>query len=371
MHIAHIVDFLVVGGAQKLLVSFALAARRRGVKMTVIALYPVVPEPHIQQELRALGVEVVEFGVQRLLDFWQTVRIARYLRRAQFDVVHTHLPYATIIGGVAARIAGAPLVTTIHSTGHGRKQAIYRIETLVMRLLFDRVIAVGQVVVDAHRPFMAQKPMEVIRNAVEVIAPLAADERRAVRREVCGSDQRPIIISVGRLDGPKAPHDLMMAFASVRRQHPDAFLAIAGRGLLYDELVAQIAEQQLDEHAVLLGNRSDVPRLLAASDIYASASRLEGLPMSVLEAMAAGLPVVATSVGEVPLVVSDERGTLVPPGKPESLAAAITAMLDNPARMRACGTAGRDYIVAHHNLDHWFNQHLDVYQQVGRKEVTA
>ncbi len=367
MRIVHIIDFLPVGGAQKLLLSFAQVAQRRGITMTVIALYPVIPESHIQQTLRALGVEVIEFNVKRLLDFWQFVRIVRYLRRAQFDVVHTHLSYATIIGTVAARMAGTPVVASIHSASRVQKPAIDHLEAHVMQVLVDRIVAVGQVVVDAHTPYMPRKPMDVIRNAVEEIAPLAADERKAVRQELCGSDERPIIVSVGRFSEYKRFDDLITAMTTVVSHHPDVFLAIAGDGALFGKLAAQVAEAQLDGHVGLLGVRNDVPRLLAASDMYVSASRIEGLPIAVLEAMAAGLPVVVTSVGEVPLIVSEKQGTLVPPCEPEHLASAIVAMLDDPARMRACGAAGRAYIRQHHTLDRWFDEHLDLYQQVIRK----
>ncbi|MGH2524638.1 MAG: glycosyltransferase, partial [Anaerolineales bacterium] len=184
---------------------------------------------------------------------------------------------------------------------------------------------------------------------VNLAPSLAAAERAAIRAELAGDPARPLLVAVGRLSHQKGYGDLLTAFATLRQTHPHAALIIAGGGGRHAELSAQIASLHLDHHAWLLGARNDVPRLLAASDIFVSASHWEGLPVAVLEAMAAGLPIVATSVGDVPRVVSAEAGLIVPPHQPDLLAGALRTLLDNPVQRQRLGEAARAYVTRNHS----------------------
>ena len=112
--------------------------------------------------------------------------------------------------------------------------------------------------------------------------------------------------------------------------------------------------------------RNDVQRLLAASDIFVNASHREGLPVAVLEAMAAGLPVVATNVGELPLVIVKGTGIVVPPKQPDAMAQAVCALLENPEQRRAYGLAAQAHVTRHYSLTHWIEQHLVLYNDLGR-----
>jgi glycosyltransferase involved in cell wall biosynthesis len=115
---------------------------------------------------------------------------------------------------------------------------------------------------------------------------------------------------------------------------------------------------------VLAGERNDVPQLLASSDVYASSSHREGLPLTVLEAMMAGLPVVATSVGDVPNVVTNETGVVVPPHHPEELAAALEELLKNPEKRQAMGKAAQQRALREYSVDAWMKKHVALYQDM-------
>ncbi|MBU1660371.1 MAG: glycosyltransferase, partial [Chloroflexi bacterium] len=158
------------------------------------------------------------------------------------------------------------------------------------------------------------------------------------------------------------------AFAALHQKIPAAYLIIVGGGTLYDQLSEQVAALKLEKHTQLLGARTDVPRLLAASDIYVNASHREGLPLAILEAMSAGLPVVATGVGGVPELVGG-RGILVPPRRPEAFTAALVSLLNDPARQRSLGMAARAHVNHHYAPSPWFEQILAVYQEVKRENV--
>ncbi|MBI4768867.1 MAG: glycosyltransferase, partial [Chloroflexi bacterium] len=189
-------------------------------------------------------------------------------------------------------------------------------------------------------------------------------ERAALRAEIAGDPTRPLLISVGRLTPPKAFDVLLSAFALVRSQKPEARLIIVGGGSLYDELAAQIKTLGLEGSAMLLGERDDIPRLLAAGDMFVSSSVREGLPLAILEAMTAGLPVVATRVGDVPEAVVAGTGALVPPGQPTALADAIASLLDHPGQMRAAGEAAQAHACRNYSTAQWFEQQLAVYQEI-------
>ena len=367
MRVAHVIDCLQIGGAEKLLVTFADAAHARGIATTVVSLSNPNNTP-IPNQLAALGARVVNLPATRLLDARRMVNLVQLLRRERYDVLNTHLTYANIIGAFAGRLAHIPVVSTLHSAGSdpAHHRLIPRLESVALRYGARRVIAVGKVVAHANQARLGKRTIDVIPNAVAVPPCINAPERFAIRKELTEDASRPLLISVGRLNRLKGYADLLDAFALVRQKHARAFLAIAGGGDLYDDLAARINALGLQGASALLGSRDDVPRLLAASDLYVSASHLEGLPVSVLEAMAAGLPVVATDVGDVAQVVVEGAGVIVPARQPELLATAVNALLDNPAQMQMFGALARTYVLANYSQTIWMDRLLALYSEVKR-----
>lgn len=365
MRVAQLIPSLQIGGAEKLQVTFAAAAQTRGLDLTVLSLR----RPHrtpIPGELEALGARVVSFNLRRLLDPVGIARIVDFLRRERPDVLHTHLGYATIVGSLAGWLTHTPVVASLHSSGFfaNHRYMIHHLETLALRYGVQRVVAVGHVVAEAHRTRLGGTPVVVIPNAVAIPPALPPAERLALRSEITGDPASPLLLAVGRLVWEKGFADLLTAFASIRQAHPSARLAIAGSGPLHAELRAQIEALGLGGHAELLGTRNDVPRLLAASDLFVSSSHLEGLPLAVLEAMAAGLPVVATAVGDVPRVVVPGTGVVVPSRDPAAIAAAVQQLLDDPMRMRALGTGARAYVTRNYSPSAWIDRLLAIYDEV-------
>lgn len=373
--IAQMIDSLIVGGAQTLQVRLAEAARARDVKLTVISLSHKSHAPLLDQ-LDTLGVCTITFHAGHWLDPRRIWRMTRFLRDGRFDVLQTHLAYSNVIGAMAGRLAGASVLATLHSTdSHPRpRHAVRRqLETWALRYGAQRVVAVGYSVAEAHRQRLRGKPIDVIFNAVPTMLGLSPAERAALRAELTGDPSRPLLIAVGRLTAAKGYGDLIEAFAMVHQVHPSAYLIIAGDGGLRAELAKQVAALRLTESVMLLGARDDVPRLLAASDLYVSASHWEGLPVSVLEAMAAGLPVVVTGVGDVPRVVVDGTGVVLLPRQPAALAAAMRSLLEDPIRRQALGAAAQAHVARHFGIDAWFDQILALYREVleGRPQTAA
>ncbi len=366
LNVVQIIDDLEIGGAEKLVVHFARQASKLGLSLTVVSLSSAFDQV-ILDELETCGARYVFFPAAHLLDLKRLVCLTRYLRRGHFDLVQCHLGYSNIVGVLAARLAGLPAIGTLHSTGnlsdYPHPQILW-LESQVLRFLAQRVIAVGQTVADAFRSRLAPKEIQVIVNPAPPPVSLTPEQRQVVRQEMGCENSCPILISVGRFAPPKGYHDLVQALSILKQTHPNFVMLMAGDGPLFDEIRQLAIQKGLEEHIRFLGFRDDVPRLLTASDIFVSSSHWEGLPLAVLEAMQAGLPVVATAVGDIPYVVGQEAGMIVPPRAPERLAEALASLLDSPSRRAEMGRAAFERVRREYSSEAWIQKMMHLYQEV-------
>jgi glycosyltransferase involved in cell wall biosynthesis len=364
MYIFQIIDGLSTGGAERLQVVFAKEARRRGFKHAVISLEED-GDSQFLKELRALGVRVYCFPTKRILDFNNLRGIIKLVRAERPDIIHTHLTYSNILGSVAAGLAGIPAVATMHSTVVEERLRAPRTESaekFALRYLVREIIACGPAVARYFQSKFKDEPVVVIPNAVDDTPQISLLERYALRKQIIGDSDRFIIISVGRFESQKGFKDLLNAFSVLHVSHPTAFLAIVGGGHMKNELEQKIEDLSLSDDVRLLGWRSDVPKLLQASDMFVLASHWEGLPIAVLEAMAAGLPIVATDVGDIAWAV-DFAGVIVPPRQPEMLAEAMAVLIGDPGRLVSLGRAARARIEETFSPSEWFDKIISVYQR--------
>ena len=304
-------------------------ARQAGFEVTVL--------PRLRSEIAPADDR------RALADLWS------FLDAGGFDVVHTHSSKA----GVLARLAAHQLqIGRIVHTFHGfpfhqfqpavRREAYIRIERLVGRFT-HAFLAVGpSVAAEAIRRRIA--PPERVRTigvAVDTQPPTQDPWARSEARRMLGVPPGMRVVgTVGRLDFQKAPDDFIAALAWLARR--DAFGVWVGDGPLRSKMEELAARRGIARRMAFAGQRDDVAALLPGFDVFAMASRYEGLPCAVVEAMVAGLPVVATTVNAVPdIVVAGETGLLAPPGRPDVLARAVGYLLDNPATAARLGAAGR------------------------------
>jgi glycosyltransferase involved in cell wall biosynthesis len=162
----------------------------------------------------------------------------------------------------------------------------------------------------------------------------------------------------------KGYSDMLIAFEKISRTNPGVSLLIVGDGNLRNTLQEQIRSLGIEGRALLLGPQDDIPSLLSASDMYISASHREGMSMSLLEAMAAGLPTVTTDVGDASMMFTDATGILVEPHSPDHLADAVNALLSDPARMKSMGRAAREHLMAQYGLETWTNKYMTLYSHI-------
>ena len=321
--------------------------------------------PRLLDQARAAGLRVViepslRPEIDPVRDAVAARRLYALLRSGQFDVVHTHTAKAGALGRMAARRAEVPwIVHTYHGfpfhefQGRSRRAAYVAIERRLGRIT-DLALCVGTgVAVEAvRRGLVSPERIRTIAVAVEndgVAAPRAAastdarpgngsSPRQAARRRLQIPPGATVVGAVGRLTYQKAPEDFL---AMLRRLGPGVVGVWVGDG----ELAATIRRRAAADPAVriiLAGERADVPDLLPAFDVFALPSRYEGLPTAVVEAMMCGIPVVATAVNAVSdVVVPGETGLLVPPGRPDLMAAAVEYLLDSPATAARMAEAAR------------------------------
>jgi glycosyltransferase involved in cell wall biosynthesis len=355
LRVAHVIHSLGPGGAENVLVELARAAPGAALELVVIAISPVADPVHART-LRGLGVPVVELGLGRW-DPSAVVRTAAALRRFEVDIVHTHLKHADIVGGLAARAVGLRSVSTLHvieDVSGRRIDRFKRSAALAVRgSLARRVIAVSE----AQRQWYADLAgstgnLVVEPNAVADPGEPQPGDRLRIREEIGVPDDGLLVVSAS-LMRPEKGHDLLLdAISLLPELDRPVVVALAGDGPLRDALHARVRDDaRLDRMVRFLGYRTDVPELLDA------------LPTTLIHALAAGVPVVATGVGGIPDIVAEGAGVLTGPDAPE-IARAVHRLLAGPAERQRMGSIGRARFLRRFEAGGWAMRLRAVYDSV-------
>ena len=337
-----VTEDLGIGGMERVVVTLCALVDRERFEPSVVCLRE---GGMLAEELAAIGVPVhVLPWRQGKGSYGSFLRLARLLRRERIDVLHTHNTNAFLDGGLASVLARTP--TLVH-TDHARDfpdRIRYMVAEHVMSHRAYRVVGVSE-----HTTANLAR-YERIPHRKLVTIPNGIDERhfevpvdsRAARAELGIAGDARVVGVAARLMPQKGIEYLLRALALMHARAPHVVVVIAGEGPLEPELRRAAVELGVGERVRFLGPRRDVPRLLSLFDVMALPSVWEGLPMVVLEAMAAGCPVVASGVGGVPTAIQHGvSGLLVPPRDPERLADALFALLDDDPWRRRLADEGR------------------------------
>ena len=353
LRVLFLIDSLGHGGAEHLLAGYLREMPELGVVAEVCALQERDGNP-LAQSIRQLGVPVHTLEVTRLRRPDAYAQVARTVKAAFPDVVHTQLEFSTILGGLAARRFGIPMISTLHTIGRPRHWTSadlrFRTEAWALRRFADRVVAVSEWARREYLELLRLPPDRVvtIHNGVDIDRFRVQPSVRAEARTELGiSQEAPLAITVAVLRPPKGIDDMLGALSGAIRRIPDLHYLIVGDGPARRDLERSVTERALEDRVTFAGNRSDVPRMLAAADLFVLPSHSEALPTAVAEAMASGLPVVATRVGGIPEMVDDNTGILVEPGDEQGLATAIGDVLTDVERRRSLGRHGAQTAADH------------------------
>jgi glycosyltransferase involved in cell wall biosynthesis len=340
MRILQAIPTLGLGGAERLVASLASHLLCWGHSVAVVAQYESTGS-WIEKRLASEGVELHFLGKRPGPDVRIVPRTARAIRRFYPDVVHSHsahvLRYAIPAVAMAAR---CPIVHTLHNVAEYEADAPGKILQYVAFRAGVTPVAIGRAVAESLRRVYRLVPRHVIPNGIPIgdfaPPPESMEELRVALDLPPGA---PTFVAVGRFMEQKNHITLLHAFASDRLRSLGAHLLLVGDGELRGALERTVLELGLGSRVRFLGNRPDVPRLLHAADVFVLASRWEGNPLSVMEAMAAGRPVVATAVGCVPELVVNGAGQLVAPGDIAGLERAMFELASDLPLARAQGAA--------------------------------
>ncbi|PYP88345.1 MAG: hypothetical protein DMF61_07065 [Blastocatellia bacterium AA13] len=323
----------------------------------------------LEPEIRSLGIPYYIMnrkpGVQVSL-IW---RMYKLFRHESVDVVHTHHFNQLFYSALGARLAGSRLIHTEHSVEYLKSRRL-RIALRILSLFCHRVLAIGD---DGARALKSEVGLPASKVG---IIPAGVDttsfneDKEAARLSLGLEQSDHVALIVARLYPEKNHRLLLNAFIKVVEALPRAKLIIAGEGTERAALEAEIVKLGLSSSVLMLGVRRDIARLLAAADLFVLSSDREGLPIAVLEAMAAGRPVIATAVGDLSrVVIEGETGLLVPPEDARTLSSAIIDLFKSPARMEGMGVLGRRLVAQRFSIRSMIEKHESLYD--GRSAVAT
>jgi len=332
VHVLQLLGNAIVGGMETSVIRLARDLPRESFRISVLCPF----ESFVTSELRSAGCDVLIAPVRNDPGWESTHTAATYVLDEHVDVVHAHLANAHVLGALVSSLTERPCVATVH----GRSVTMLDLEA--HRLVDTMHLCVVCNVAYSHARTLGvpRERLHLVPNGVPGV------DDKAVSKDVGEllglPPGTPLVGFVGRLSPEKAPDAFIRMAWLVSNTHPDATFVVIGNGPMRKQLEQTTRAFDIAGRVHFLGERHDVGSLLPSLSLVALTSRVEGMPLALMEVMAAGVPVVATAVGWVPeLVEHEQSGLLVGPGDMTQMAAYIEALLDDPERRAAMGAAAR------------------------------
>lgn len=365
LSIVHVLSSFGVGGQERVALDLAIGQKARGHTVSVLSLAPE-PDGAMADEFREHGIAVGRVVKRDGVDASLVPRLARALRDYAADVVHTHNPLPLIYGAPAARLTGAAAIHTKHGVNPGSRG--HRMLRRAAAQLTHAFVAVSDTTEQQAREQndAPTSKLHMIANGIRLDRYRPdPDARAATRAELGLPEDAWVVGTVGRLDEYKNQSLLVRAMAPLLSDR--VRLVIVGDGPARKQVEDEIALLAHPEFVVMTGRRMDVPRIVPAFDVFALSSKTEGLPLVVPEAMAAGLPVIATAVGGLPSVIDEGvTGMLVPfeQGDAEQTLRHALKTLEQDRDLAArLGTKARETALVRYSADRMVDAYLDLYRR--------
>jgi len=368
--VCHLLPALPAHGAEQLLLDIVRKMDRERFSLSVCLISERGP---LVGEFEALGIPVTFIPKKGRKDLSVVFRLASFWREKKFDIVHTHLFTADLWGRLAGLLSRVPIVSTSHTTSDPN---IGRLGRWLDRILDRRNTAVI-CVSDAVRKYRIEeagfdpKKLHLVENGIDLDRFEASVPREKVLGRLGVDPKRRWIAIVGRLVPLKGHRYLIEALSLLAGKFPEAGILVVGEGECEADLKSRAALLGLEDRVVFLGLRRDVPEILRAADILAMPSSREGLPIVLLEAMAAGLPVVVTRVGGIPEVVEEGKTGFFVTQEPASIASALGRLLENPDLAGALGKNGRTLAEERYDIRKVARRYENLYRSLLARRASA
>ena len=370
IRVAQVIESDGPGGAERVLAELSGSLHRAG--LAVVGVLPLTGEGWLARELEHVGIQVERVPMNGPLDLASIAALTRVFRRHSITAVHSHDFQMAVACAAASWRVGAAHVMTMHGSRYYAERWRRRAALgLAVRAPRSALVAVSHALATHLRRDLrlSAGKVSVVANGVPLRGPAVPARLRADLR-LKRDDQ--LVLAVGNLYPVKGHRDLIDALSLLDAGDRRVHLAIAGRGDLAEALTSHACDLGMSDRVHLLGLRADIPELLAAADLFVMPSHSEGLPMAVLEAMAAGLPIVATAVGDVPRALDHgSAGLLVPPASPTVLAAAMRLLLDDRRLARTLGERAAVRVRAHYSLQAMADRYASLYASLRAEPVSA
>ena len=369
MKVTHVHRIGGVGGSERHLLTLLPALANRDIEVSFVGLDDVgnAPEPFYER-LEAASIPFVRLPCAHDLDPALARRLVTALRQRAPDIVHTHLVHADVYGAIGAGRAKAALVSTKHNDDPFRSGNYRHVERLLTRRA-ARVICITEAlrVFNIEQVGLPPEKLEVVHYGMDELPHAWGPADLASL-----PDGARVVLGILRLVPQKGVDVALEALARLRPHHPDLHLVVLGEGPERGRLERRAVELGVNEAVSFPGRAGDVAEWLRRSELLVHPARWEGFGIALLEAMLAGLPVVASEVSSIPEVVIDgATGLLVRPDDAVALATAIESLLANPTRARELGEAGRARVLDSFSVGRMAERTIAVYESVSGVMVDA
>lgn len=358
MKIMQVIPYFCFGGAETMCESLTYELKKLGHQVCVACLLP--ERTLISHRMEAAGVRILYLDKKLGLDLSMIPKLVKLMKQEKPDVVHTHLNVIKY-AAPAAKLAGVPTcVHTVHNVA--QEEAEGRLQKITNRIFFRRgwavPVALSPKVQNSIQDFygMNAEQIPMIYNGIDL-------ERCRVKENYASEELR--LIHIGRFNTQKNHRGLLDAFALIQKKLPGCRLELLGDGELREEMEAYARELGISDQVYFLGNQPDVYPYLQDADVFLLPSKFEGMPMTIIEAMGTGLPVVAAAVGGVPDMFTDGESGFLVSKEPEKVAEAVLRLAESEALRAGMGQKAREESVRF-SAAYMAKCYCDVYEKGGK-----
>jgi glycosyltransferase involved in cell wall biosynthesis len=370
--VLHLISSAGFLGAENVALELAVQSRAAGLHVSIAVLVAGRnPNTELAEAARSREIPVTVHPCAGRLDA-QVINIIRQeIDGGRIDVLHSHNYKSNFYAWRALRGTRCAWVITNHGRRSGFRLLLYNLADAYVARHADRVVAVSDRIARKLRfAGVRRDSIRVIDNGIDTKRFMGNGAPSGLRASLGIPCDAQVVGTIGSLTREKGHTCLIRAVPRVLERFPSAYFLVIGDGPERDILAGEAEKLGIRERIVFTGSRTDIPHLLKVMDLFAFPSLLEGLPMALLEAQAAGVPTVATTVGAIPRVIVDGvTGLLVPPGNPATIADSISRLLENPDAARAMAAAGVERVRDTFSADVMARKYLDLYREIlGDKE---
>ena len=368
MRILHLISSVGLFGAERVAIELSKSLKRTYHCEPILGVIRNIYNPHeeILEEAKSNDILYTVFSCRNQLDLKLAFSIREFIKKNRVDIIHCH-GYKSNFYGLLASKGQVPSVTTNHNwlTAHWKLKTYCLLDSLWIRF-FDRIVAVSnEVKRDMLRYKIPEKKIRVIDNGIAIERFEKLVETKNMKNQLGFEEKIRIIGTIGNLGTEKGHIYLLEAAKQILDVVKDLKFLIIGDGRLRKPLEEKSEELGIKKHVIFTGQRKDIPELLMAMDIFVLPSIKEGLPIALLEAMAAKRPVIATRVGAIPKVIENrDIGVLVEPKDIKGLRDAIMNLLNDPGRMNLLARKGFDRVCMDFSSDEMGKNYLKLYNEL-------